>query len=121
MPQDLYPKQCYFLMKTLDLTGRHTWVSTSYGFGVVWYDMGNVKHFISTFKQGLVDCNKQHMFGEIMYSPHFVHYKLIKSTLEVEYCVANIHVKVVRRYICLLSLHALPLQFNKKKAKILYD
>lgn len=61
LPHDRLPFQSYLMLKSLDDNGRTTWVSKvknllfSFGFGYVWLsqDIGDVKMFMSLFKQRL--------------------------------------------------------------------
>ena len=57
------PKQCYFMLKALDDSGRNTWATKiknvlyQFGFGYTWIsqDVGDIKVFLSLFKQRLHD------------------------------------------------------------------
>ena len=126
MSEDRYPKQSYLYMKRLDSVGRVTWASyvklllNSFGFGFAWYsqDIGDVSLFISSFKDRLIDCDKQRIFGGINQSSRLVYFKEIKSLLHVEYYVSFINHKSVRRNLCLLRLNSLPLRCNVRGANI---
>ncbi len=120
MPDNRYPKQAYIFMRKLDLAGRHTWASNirillnMYGFGIIWLnqDMGDVSQFLYAFKQRLIDCDKQNISGKINESSRFEYYKQIMSLLDVEYYITNINSREIRKYLCLLRLHELPLKSN---------
>ena len=67
MPTGRYPRSCYKLMKQMEESGYTTWASyvknllMKYGFGHVWlaHCVGDVKSFISVFRQRVQDCCQQ--------------------------------------------------------------
>ena len=126
MSEDRYPKQSFLYMKRLDSVGRVTWASyvkyllNSYGFGFAWYsqDVGDVSSFISCFKNRVIDCDKQRIFGGINQSSRLVYYKEVKSLLHVEYYVSFINQKSVRRILSLLRLNSLPLRCNVRGVNV---
>ena len=58
MPDHLYPKNCYIMLKSQDDIGRNNWVTSvkmllfRYGFGFAWLsqDVGNINIFVRLFK-----------------------------------------------------------------------
>ena len=89
MEENRYPKQCYKLLRRLDDLGRTTWATHikrllfQYGFGYVWLneDVCDFSIFLSQFKQRLIDCSYQTLYGNIESSPKALSYKLYKSAL----------------------------------------
>ena len=69
MPNNRYPKQCYFMLKAHYEIGRFNWLTTvkkllcTSGFGYAWFSqgVGNVKYFITLFKQRISDCSFQYL------------------------------------------------------------
>lgn len=92
MPSSTYPKQCYFILKSLDDVGRICWVTKvkhvlfRYGFGFVWIsqEIGDTNMFLKLFKQRLIDCCTQQWYENITNSSRCFHYNKFKSLLNVE-------------------------------------
>ena len=71
MPNSRLPKHSYDMLYVLDQNGKNTWVSeVKYvlhrtGFGYVWIaqTVGNVRLFLSEFKQRVIDIEKQNWFS----------------------------------------------------------
>ena len=63
MPSHRYPKQCYYMLKSLDDAGRNCWATKirallyKYGFGFIWIsqDVGDVNAFIRMFKHRVIN------------------------------------------------------------------
>ena len=67
-----YPKQCYIMLRRLQLGGRLTWCSKvknmfQYGFDYAWVanEVGNEKVFLAIFKQRLKDCSYQIIHSDV--------------------------------------------------------
>lgn len=109
MENHRYPKQCYFMLKRLDETGKITWASHikemlfKFGFGYVWLaqEVGNSKYLLYLFSERIKDCYFQDWLSKINESPKAEHYKHFKSMLDVE------------KYLCL----DLPFKFRNALAK----
>jgi hypothetical protein len=92
MPEHRYPRQCYFMLKSLDDLGRCTWATKvknilfKYGFGYVWlsHDIGDVNMFLSQFRLRIIDCFKQNWHAAIQDSSRCDFYKKFKSLLVPE-------------------------------------
>jgi hypothetical protein len=65
MNSNRLPRKAYNMLYDLDAKGKNNWVTQvrlclfQYGFGYVWLsqNIGNIKMFISLFRQRLIDCN----------------------------------------------------------------
>jgi len=92
MPRNLYPRQCYEMIRQLDEGGRNTWATNikhllyRYGFGIAWItqDIGNVNVFIAMFKDRLTESFYSNTMSNINTSPKALCYKLFKSALNPE-------------------------------------
>ena len=98
------PKQCYFMLKSLDDVGRATWATHiknilfQYGFGYAWIgqDVGDIENFMSLFKQRLSDTLTQSWYSSVINSPKCKYYCQYKTLLNVERylcCDIPIHLK----------------------------
>ena len=93
MRQQRFPRQCYIMLRDLDVAGRQTWASEvrqilfKFGFGYAWIaqEVADVKVFINQFKIRLSDCIKQDWHNNINNSPRCDNYKQFKSLLDVEF------------------------------------
>ena len=89
MPNSMYQKQCYVMLKHKDESGRTNWASKvkellfKYGFGFAWVtqEIGDVPNFINLFRQRLTDNCSQEWRDSINTSSRCHHYKYFKSQL----------------------------------------
>ena len=85
MEQHRLPKRAYNTLYRLDQRGKETWVTKvrlcllQNGFGYAWINqgVGNIKLFLKTVKNRLVDCRWQNVYQHINTSERFLSYSLI--------------------------------------------
>ena len=102
MSHNRLPYMCYKMLRNLDENDRVTWASKvrellfQYGFGHVWLseDVGDINHFMKTFKQRLIDCSIQDWSARISESGKARHYTFIMPSLQAaNYIFYNIPIK----------------------------
>jgi hypothetical protein len=120
MSDDRYPKQCYYMLKSLDNVNRHTWVTDvkrllfQYGFGYIWIaqDVGDSDIFIDTFARRMKDCNQQAWYESVCNNSKLYMYKEYKSLLNIEMYLLDLNTREFRRLFFLLRTGELPLRRN---------
>ena len=99
MPNNRYPKNCYKMLKSQDDIGRVNWATKvkellfKYGFGFIWMsqEIGDIKWFISEFRQRITDCMSQCWHNDMINSTRCDLYKNIKTMLNPErYVMINL-------------------------------
>ena len=113
-------KKAYLMLLDLDKAGKKCWVSSireilcQTGFGIVWLQqgVGEIKGFLSIFKQRLIDMFIQEWNGTIRASDRYEPYRQFKTVFEREKYVSNIDVYCFRVAISQLRFNVLPLNNN---------
>lgn len=80
------------MLYNLDAIERTNWCTHAkcmlfrYGFGCVWFEqgVGDIKTFLSEFKQRLVDCAAQDWHADVSNSSKLYSYSLFKTQLNFE-------------------------------------
>ena len=86
MPHELYPRQCYMMLRSLTDAGKTTWASHmpdmlfEHAFGYAWIadTIGNSEHFLSIFTQRIKDISLQNWRRRINESPKADNYEYFK-------------------------------------------
>lgn len=100
MNENRLPAVAYKTLRDLDNKGKITWVAKirqclcSYGFAFVWFEqgVGNVRSFLSCFRQRIIDCRWQEWDCHMQSSDRFSFFRLIKtSNLAEPYLLINMN------------------------------
>jgi hypothetical protein len=118
-----YTKACYNILKALDDAGRVTWVSKiknvllTNGFGNVWLaqGVGDVKIFLSIFRQRICDISKQTWFEDIARN---IAYSTYKATLEPELYLSKVEWRRHRVALSRLRTGSNQLAVNRLKGRV---
>ena len=111
MENNRYPKKVYNTLLSLQGQNYITWACSvrnvlyKFGFGVVWEAqcVGNVKSFLLTFRQRLVDCFEQDWRSALQRHDFYSTYSTYKQSVTVSVYVRiirNVHVRKVFAKFC---------------------
>ena len=114
------PKKAYLMLLDLDKGGKQCWVSRireilcETGFGIVWLQqgVGEIKGFLSVFKQRLIDMFFQEWSGTIRDSNRYELYRQFKTVFVREKYVTDVDTYCFRVAISQLRCNVLPLNNN---------
>ena len=121
--------KAYQMLLKIDNNGKQCWVSEirhmlcSTGFGIVWLQqgVGNVKLFLTQFRQRLVDVFVQDWSGTLRDHTRYEHYRTFKTIFEKERYVLEMDVYCFRVAISQTRLNALPLNNNIHRYSIVKE
>ena len=125
MPLDRLPRQAYDMLLGLDEKGKQCWASKvrnmlcSSGFGLVWLQqgVGDVKMFISVFRQRLCDMFIQEWSSTIENRDRYIQYRSIKTVFEPELFVTTLVKFQMRTVYAMLRAGMFPVNANLARYK----
>ena len=120
LPENRYPKLCYKIQVRWVTNNTDCWLLHirnllfSTGFGEVWLNqgVGHVDNFMRTFKQRLVDMDKQMLNMDIQDNDRLRTYKILKTNFGIESYLFNVKNRVFRTLITKFSGGLLKLECN---------
>jgi hypothetical protein len=118
MDDSRLPRKAYTMLYRLHSNNSKNWVTNvcttlhRYGFGHVWQNGGveNMKCFLYTFKQRLIDCHLQYLDGKILSNSRYSFYSSFREINTVPYYLSNIINPYLRKWLCRLRLGVSPLK-----------
>ena len=94
--------------------------NTGFGFVCVSQDDGDVPQFVYMFNQRTEDCGKQGIIGNINDSSRLLHYKRVKSLLDVEYYITSLNTREDTRSLWVLRIHELHLLNSVRREREMF-